>query len=61
MQLIVANKYGEVNTYNCKAVCCKGCGLRFICYTVRDKVELTWEQFYPVVKGKDKPTLVYRG
>jgi hypothetical protein len=60
MQLKVKNKYDEIDMYTCGGSQCDNCGLRFICYTERDEVELTWKQFYSVVKGKSKPELTYR-
>jgi len=61
MRLKVENKYEDEDLYDCDATHCDGCGLRFVCYTERDEVELNWKSFCAVLKSTDKPALVYRG
>uniref|UniRef100_A0A6M3JK03 Uncharacterized protein n=1 Tax=viral metagenome TaxID=1070528 RepID=A0A6M3JK03_9ZZZZ len=61
MQIEVENKYDGTDIYNCSSKECQGCGLRFLCFTERKKMTLTWSQFCSVLKGKNKPKLVYKG
>ena len=61
MQIEVENRYDGTDTYNCSGKECQGCGLRFLCFTERKEMTLTWNQFCSVLKGKKKPRLVYEG
>uniref|UniRef100_A0A6M3L0M1 Uncharacterized protein n=1 Tax=viral metagenome TaxID=1070528 RepID=A0A6M3L0M1_9ZZZZ len=61
MQIKVRTNYNEENIYTCESEVCEQCGLRFVCYTERDKAELDWKSFCAVLKSKNKPLLVYKG
>lgn len=51
----------EEDTYTCEEEVCEKCGLRFVCYTEREKTELDWKSFCAVLKGKNRPLLIYKG
>lgn len=60
MRLKVRTKYRTVDTYDCQPVNCENCGLKFVCFTERDEAEVEWETFYNVIKGKERPNLLFR-
>jgi hypothetical protein len=52
-------KYGDTDIYECKSSDCNECGLRFVCYTGRNEVEINMEAFLDILRGK-APQLLWR-
>ena len=58
----VKNKHEtELDKYECKGGDCEHCGLKFVCYTERDKSSLDWGAFVSILKGTFKPEITFRG